>query len=204
MLNELRVQYARRHQFRTQGISVDGPAITVTRRRRVRRPAHRRQQLGRLRLQPGHLPGDRQPELAARQARASRRASTRSSSPTSASAATCSSTRSRTTTSYLAAKSGAESARLHHPAAAVRQRRRQLQLRLLRLLRPGRLAGHAAAEGALRPALRPLRRAVGAAVRGQPVLAGLHHRQEQLRSARRPVVVARLPRRARSCAPRPA
>ena len=30
MLNELRVQYARRHQFRTQGISVDGPAITVT------------------------------------------------------------------------------------------------------------------------------------------------------------------------------
>ncbi len=30
MLNELRVQYARRHQFRTQGISVNGPAITVT------------------------------------------------------------------------------------------------------------------------------------------------------------------------------
>ncbi len=29
MLNEARVQYARRHQFRTQGISVDGPAITV-------------------------------------------------------------------------------------------------------------------------------------------------------------------------------
>ena len=28
-LNELRVQYARRHQFRTQGISVDGPAVTV-------------------------------------------------------------------------------------------------------------------------------------------------------------------------------
>jgi hypothetical protein len=28
-LNELRVQYARRHQFRTQGTSVDGPAITV-------------------------------------------------------------------------------------------------------------------------------------------------------------------------------
>lgn len=30
MLNELRVQYARRHQFRTQGISVEGPAITVS------------------------------------------------------------------------------------------------------------------------------------------------------------------------------
>jgi hypothetical protein len=29
MLNELRVQYARRHQFRTPGISVDGPAVTV-------------------------------------------------------------------------------------------------------------------------------------------------------------------------------
>ena len=30
ILNELRVQYARRHQFRTPGISVDGPAITVS------------------------------------------------------------------------------------------------------------------------------------------------------------------------------
>jgi Carboxypeptidase regulatory-like domain/TonB dependent receptor len=30
MLNEARVQYARRHQFRTQGSSVDGPGITVT------------------------------------------------------------------------------------------------------------------------------------------------------------------------------
>ena len=30
MLNELRVQYARRHQFRTQGVSVDGPAVTVS------------------------------------------------------------------------------------------------------------------------------------------------------------------------------
>jgi hypothetical protein len=29
-LNELRVQYARRHQFRTQGASVDGAAITVS------------------------------------------------------------------------------------------------------------------------------------------------------------------------------
>jgi hypothetical protein len=30
MLNELRVQYARRHQFRTPGMSVDGPALTVS------------------------------------------------------------------------------------------------------------------------------------------------------------------------------
>jgi len=30
MLNELRVQYARRHQFRTPGVSVDGPAVTVS------------------------------------------------------------------------------------------------------------------------------------------------------------------------------
>ena len=29
LLNELRVQYARRHQFRSPGISVDGPAVTV-------------------------------------------------------------------------------------------------------------------------------------------------------------------------------
>ena len=29
-LNELRVQYARRHQFRTQGISAEGPAVTVS------------------------------------------------------------------------------------------------------------------------------------------------------------------------------
>jgi hypothetical protein len=30
MLNELRVQYARRHQFRTPGASVDGPAVVVS------------------------------------------------------------------------------------------------------------------------------------------------------------------------------
>ena len=30
LLNELRVQYARRHQFRTHGVSVDGPAVTVS------------------------------------------------------------------------------------------------------------------------------------------------------------------------------
>jgi len=30
MLNELRVQYARRHQFRSPGVSVDGPAVTVS------------------------------------------------------------------------------------------------------------------------------------------------------------------------------
>lgn len=29
MLNELRAQYARRHQFRTRGVSVDGPSVTV-------------------------------------------------------------------------------------------------------------------------------------------------------------------------------
>jgi carboxypeptidase family protein/TonB-dependent receptor-like protein len=29
-LNELRVQYARRHQFRTPGVSVDGPAVSVS------------------------------------------------------------------------------------------------------------------------------------------------------------------------------
>ena len=35
MLNELRVQYARRHQFRTQGISVDGSGDHRAGRRRT-------------------------------------------------------------------------------------------------------------------------------------------------------------------------
>ena len=43
----------------------------------------------------------------------------------------------------------------------------ELQLGVLRLVRPGRLAAHAADQGALRPSLRPLRRAVGATVRGR-------------------------------------
>ena len=66
-------------------------------RRQLRRSAPGRHEFGRLRLQPGHLAGDRQPDLAARTSTASRPASTRSSSPTIASAASSSSTRSRTT-----------------------------------------------------------------------------------------------------------
>ena len=64
-------------------------------RRRVRRRAARRRQLDRLRLQAGHHPGHRQPELDSRHARASKPASTRSSSPTTASGAICSSIPSR-------------------------------------------------------------------------------------------------------------
>ena len=107
-LNELRVQYARRHQFRTLAdTAVDGSGDHGQRRRQLRRAAHRRRQLGRLRLQPGDLAGHRQLHLAARQSTASRRASTRSSSPTIASTASASSTPSRRTAAYLAAKSGA-------------------------------------------------------------------------------------------------
>ena len=67
MLNELRVQYARRHQFRTQGISVDGPAVTVTGKAAFRRRPHRRRQFRRVRLQPGHHAGHRQREPDSRQ-----------------------------------------------------------------------------------------------------------------------------------------
>ncbi len=53
-----------------------------------------------------------------------------------------------------------EPVRLHDPAAGrSATSTRQLQLRVLRLLRPGRLADQRRAEAAVRPALRPVRRA---------------------------------------------
>ena len=68
-LSELRVQYARRHQFRTlSDTAADGAAITVTGRGEFRRPAHRRYQRRRLRLQPGYLAGHRESDLDSRPA----------------------------------------------------------------------------------------------------------------------------------------
>ncbi len=67
------------------------------RRGQLRRAAHRRYQRRGLRLQPGHLAGDRQPDVGTRQSTASRPASTRSSSPTIAFAASASSIPSRPT-----------------------------------------------------------------------------------------------------------
>ena len=75
-----------------------------------------------------------------------------------------------TIAAYLAAKSGANPFGYTNLQQDLRQPRRvSYNSALLRLLRPGRLAAHAADEAALRPALRPVRRAVGAAVRRQPV-----------------------------------
>ena len=82
MLNELRVQYARRHQFRTQGISVTGPAITVQGSANFGGAQHRRQQLDRLRLQAGHHASHRQSELDSRPSRLQRRSRCRNSLPT--------------------------------------------------------------------------------------------------------------------------
>ena len=107
MLNELRVQYARRHQFRTQGISVDGPAVTVSGVAAFGGARIGDTQLDRVRVHPGHHAGHRQRELDSRQARVQGAAWTRSSSPTRACAAISSSTPSRTIAAYLAAKSGA-------------------------------------------------------------------------------------------------
>ncbi len=57
-LNEFRLQFARRHQFRTLATSAVRRAGDHRERRRgVRRPAHRRRQLGRVRLHSENLAG---------------------------------------------------------------------------------------------------------------------------------------------------
>ena len=185
------MQYARRHQFRTLAdTAVDGPADHRLERRQLRRAAPRRHELGRLRLQPGHLAGDRQPDLAARQAQlqgGDRRAVHRRR-PHPRRAVPLHLPQQRR---LPRGKERHQSVRLHHAAAALRPAGRQLQLRLLRPVRAGRLAGQRPPEGALRVALRRVRRAGGADVRGQHALRRFHHRQEQHRPAGRAVVVAR-------------
>ena len=204
VLNELRVQYARRHQFRTQGISVDGPAITVAGRGAVRRRAHRRRQLGRVRLPPGDHAGHRQRQPDSRHARLQgrRRRAVGRRQPRQGRALPLQLRDDR-------GLPGGEERRqpvglLELPAAARATLTAKYNSGVLRLLRAGRLAGHAAAEAAVRRALRRLRRAVGAAVRAESVLAGLHHRQEQLRAARRACRGRSTSRRGRSCARRSA
>ena len=204
MLNELRVQYARRHQFRTQGISVTVRRSPCSGAANFGGAQHRRRQLGRLRLQPGDHAGDRQRQLDSRPARASRAASTRSSSPT---------TRVRgdlflytfpTIDAYLAAKSGANPFAYTTLQQLFGNTAVELQLGVLRLVRPGRLAADAAAQGAVRPALRPVRRPVGAPVRGQPVLARTS-RSTRTTSGRAPACRGRsIRQRAPSSARRPA
>ena len=83
---------------------------------------------------------------------------------------------------YLVAKSGDEPARLHQLPAGSRRSERQLQLGLPRRLRPGRLPRQLELQAPLRAALRPVRHPGRAAVRGQPALAVVQEGQEQLRT----------------------
>ena len=165
-LNELRLQFARRHQFRTLATSaVAGPAITVS----------GIAQFGGPRIGDGNSVGfdftqkiwqvDRQLHLGRRARMRSRAASTRSASATSASRGRTFQYTFPTIDAYLAAEERHQSVRLHRPAADLRRSATELQLALLRLLRAGRLADHAAHQAAVRPALRPVRRAGGEAVR---------------------------------------
>ena len=189
MLNELRVQYARRHQFRTSGHLGGRPG---DHRQRHRRSSAARASATAIRSASTSTRASGRSidnlTLAARPARASRRASTRSSSPTIASAASTFMYTFPTNAAYLAAKSGANPLGYTTPAADVRQRCGRATTRgFYGFFVQDDWQITPQHEAALRRALRPLRRAVGAPVRGEPVLAGLHHRQEQLRSARRRV-----------------
>ena len=167
------------------------------RRRQFRRASHRRRELGRLRLQSGHLAGNRQHDLAAREAQLQgghRRAVHRRRS------------RKRRAVPVHLPEHGlvprgeerGGATRVHQPAAGFRRPQRVVQLRVLRLLCAGRLATQPDDEAAVRPSVRRLRRAVVASVRRQPVLERLHDRQEQPRAARRLVLVARQPGQDRS------
>ena len=144
MLNELRVQYARRHQFRTKGISVDGPSVTVS----------GKAEFGGARIGDGNSVGfdfnqgitqviDNVSLIRGKHALQDRRRRAVDRA-TTASGESCSFTTSPTIADYLAAKSGANPFGLLEFSAAVRQiSTREIQLRVLWLLRAGRLAGHA-------------------------------------------------------------
>ena len=193
-LNELRVQYARRHQFRTlSDTAVDGPAITVTGVANFGGPRigdtnsvgfdfnqgiwQVIDNLTWVRGKHSFKAGIDAQFIADDRVRGERFFYT---FPTN--------------DAYLGARSGVDAVQLHLAAAGLRRPHGRLRFGLLRVLRPGRLAVELADEAALRPALRPVRRAVGADVRAESVFAGLHHRQEQRRTARRVLVVARRPR----------
>ena len=193
-LNELRVQYARRHQFRTPSdTAADGPAITVAGVANFGGPRGGDttavgfdfnqgiwqviDNLTWIRGKHGFKAGIDAQFIADDRVRGERFLYT---FPTS--------------DAYLAARSGATPVRLHLAPAGLRGPDRRLRFGLLRLLHPGRLAVELANEAALRPSIRCVRRPLGADVCAEPVLAGLHDRQEQHRPARRPLVVARRPR----------
>ena len=191
-LNELRVQFARRHQFRTIGQAVAGPAITVS----------GVAQFGGPRIGDGNSVGfdfnqkiwqviDNYTWIAGSHAfkggidaqfigddRVAR----------------------REFPIHLPDDRGVsrrekrrEPLRLHHAAADVRQPEPELQLAFLRRLRSGRLADRVAHQAAVRRAIRPLRHpAIASRLRQIPYSNNFTDRQEQHRPARGSVLVARL------------
>ena len=170
--------------FRRQGISVEGPAVTVA--GRASSGAHGffwRRQLRRVRFNQGitqHRPTSAGTAASMR----SRRASSASGSGTSECEGSCSSTTLRRSTDYLARRAG-ESARV----------RRTSQQHLGDVtasydsastgVRPGRLADCAAPEAAVPGCVRPVRRSGGTSVLSESVFPEVRDRQEQRRSARR-------------------
>ena len=167
MLNELRVQYARRHQFRTHGhlgrrSGDHGAAASRSfggaRSATATRSASTSSRASRRSIDNFSL--DSRPH-------GSRPASTRSGSPTTACAATCSSTPSRRSPRYLAAKSGANPFGYTTCSSSFGDLRVSYNSGFYGLFVQDDWQLDAAAQAALRPALRPVRRAVGAAVRGR-------------------------------------
>ncbi len=164
-LSELRVQYARRHQFRTlSDTAADGPAITVTGVANFGGPRigdtnavgfdfnqgiwQVIENLTWMRGKHSYKAGVDAQFIADDRVRGERFFYT---FPTN--------------DAYLGARERGDAVQLHVAAAGLRRSRRVLQFRVLRLLRPGRLAAQLAHEAAVRHSLRPLRRAVGAGVR---------------------------------------
>ena len=204
-LNELRVQYARRHQFRT----LSPPRSTARRSPSPASPSS----AARASATPtrsgfdfnqGIWQVDRQLQLDPRQAQlqgGARRAVHRRR-PRARRAVRLHLPEHRRLSRRAARR---RAARLHDVAAGLRQSRRRATRRpstASSCRTTGRSTPHLKLLYGLRydvfdvPSARPFAR--------QPVLAGLHHRQEQLGAARRALVVARRQRRAPCCAPRPA
>ncbi len=185
MLNELRVQYARRHQFRTPGMSVDGPAVTVT----------GIAEFGGARIGDSNSVGfdftqgitqvidnvSRDP----RATRASRAASTRSGSPTRACAASCFSTPSRRSPPTRRRRAARIRSRYTNLQQQLGDLSVEVQLGVLRVLRPGRLAAVVALKLLYGAALRPVRRAAGAC-RSRPTRTRRTSRSTRTTSGRAP------------------
>ena len=182
-LNELRVQYARRHQFRTLSDSAaDGPAVTVTGVANFGGPRigdttsagfdfnqgiwQVIDNLTWIRGKHGFKAGIDAQFIADDRVRGERFFYTFPTNDT-----------------YLSARGGSTPLSYTSLQQDFGDLTAAYDSAFYGFFRPGRLAVELADEAALRHSLRPVRRAVGADVRPKSVLAGLQHRQEQLRSA---------------------